>query len=210
VRASRSRTTREKDARTTYHGQLTGFDIRSFCEEKIVFSKYKSTVLFSVFVALSLPLVGCGEGKVSQCNKLTGSNNKFVDITKKSQAETSELEKVFDSGDFAQIKTAFGKVSTTLNSLDGEVKTLIQEANGLKLSDDKLKNFHDRYVKILTDAEKIFADGNKLFDKASKLETQEEIGALLPEFEAFDRSDKAIVEQQGKLIQEVNTYCGAT
>jgi hypothetical protein len=174
-----------------------------------MFFNYKSTVLFSVVVALSLPLVGCGEGKVSQCNKLTGSNNKFVDITKKSQAQLSELEKL-NSEDFNTVKTAFGKVAVALNSLNGEVKTLVQEANGLKFSDDKLKDFHGRYVKVLTDAEKAFTDGNQLFDKASKLESQEGFPALLAEFEAFEKNDKNIVEQQGKLIQEVNTYCGAS
>jgi hypothetical protein len=169
----------------------------------------KSTVLFPVILALSLPLVSCGESKVTQCNKLTGSNNKFVDITKKSQAQLSELEKL-NSEDLNEIKTAFGKVSTGLTSLNGEVKTLVQEANGLKFGDDKLKDFHGRYVKVLTDAEKAFADGTQLFDKASKLESQESFSTLLPEFEAFEKNDKNIVEQQGKLIQEVNTYCGAS
>ncbi|MBW4621814.1 MAG: hypothetical protein KME17_20915 [Cyanosarcina radialis HA8281-LM2] len=170
----------------------------------------KSTVLFAVGTALSLSLVGCGESKVSQCNKLTGSGNKLATTSKKYEDQTNALQKEGAPKDLNAAKATFAKLAAILNSFGGEVKTIKQEASGFNFSDDKLKGFHGRYITILTEQEQLATNGSKLFDKASKLGNPEEFSQVLPEIANLSQKSEANEGEQKKLVSEVNTYCGAS
>jgi hypothetical protein len=169
----------------------------------------RSTALFAVGAAMSLSLVGCGENKVSQCNKLTGSNNKLASINKKYEDQTKALQQGGPPKDINGAKATFGKLAAILTSFGGELKTVKQEASGFNFGDDKLKDFHGRYLKILTEQEQVVADGSKIFDQASKVANPQEFSQILPEIANLSQKSQASEGEQKNLIQEVNTYCSA-
>jgi hypothetical protein len=173
-----------------------------------VFLIPRSIALLVVGAALSLSLASCGgENKATQCNKLTAAADKSVSINKKYEEQLQKLQQGSSPKNFNEAKALFGKLAGIFTSFSGELKASNQEAAKLSFSDDKLKGFHTRYVKIAGEQEKLAVDGNKLFQKASKLQKQEDFQKLGPEFISVSQRSITNTQEGKKLVDELKAYC---
>jgi hypothetical protein len=169
----------------------------------------RSTALFAIGVAASLSLVGCGESKVSQCNKLTTAVNKSQSINDKYQKQLNALQQSSNLNNFNEAKIAFGKAGAIFKSFSGELKTVNQEFTSLNFNDDKLKDFYDRYLKLIGAHEKTAIDASNLFNKASKLPNEAAFSQLVPEIGRITELGNTNSQTSKKLNDEITTYCGA-
>ncbi|TAD79592.1 MAG: hypothetical protein EA001_03840 [Oscillatoriales cyanobacterium] len=141
---------------------------------------------------LAVLLVGCGEGKVAQCNKLITVVNKGQQI--------SESIKGMDA-------PAMRKLSTDLGGLSKEI-------SAVELADEKLKGFQGRFVKIYNDLSEASASvGTALTEieknKKPTPETPKKLKQLQADVAAASKTGESAANSEKKLVQEVNTYCSA-
>lgn len=167
----------------------------------------RPTALLAIGGVLSLFLVSCAEDKVSQCKKLTAATDKSIATNKKYEEQIQKLQKESAPKNFNEAKAVFGKLAGIFTSFSGELKASNQEASGLKFGDDKLKDFHTRYVKVAGEQEKLAADGSKLFEKASKLQKETDFRQLGPEFASISQRSVSNTQEGKKLIDEIKAYC---
>lgn len=138
----------------------------------------KRAIAVSTLATLSLLAVSCTDNKVSQCNKLIKVANEAV-----SAVQTVTQNASPDNVD-------------AMNNIAEAADKAKADMAGLQLGDEKLKALQTRFVSMYTDTsqatrELVAAAGSKDAAAAQK---------------AFDAL-KTATDQEGPLVNEVNTYC---
>lgn len=129
---------------------------------------------------VTLILVGCGPSKVDQCNAL-------VDAGNKSQSGFVALEAAMLNPDSFQKR---------IDKIDEDAKGVA----GVKLEDPKLVGFRDKYATGLTDYTKILKQMKPILKDEAKTD---DVNKLIDQL-------NAISDKEGKLIDEINTYCSGS
>jgi hypothetical protein len=153
----------------------------------MLFGEYlmrKSFGRSAVFLAASVALVltSCAESKVAQCNKIIGIANQA--------AETSQ-----EFGKNPQPEKggkAFIEVADKLDALATSMAAL-------EISDEKLKGFQASYVEMYKVASKGLRGGAVALDK-------KDVAAMQKEMKVIQDG----TSQEGKLVNDTNTYCSAS
>lgn len=145
----------------------------------------------SALVALSL--VACGEGKVAQCKKL-------INVVNKGEAIAKGMN---DKPDAATMK----KLSTDLTGLAKDIE-------GVQLVDEPLKGFQGRFVTIYTDLGQAAGKVGGALNELAKLKkpdaaTLAKSKDLKAQVESASKTGDKAAKDEGKLVEEVNKYCGA-
>jgi DNA repair ATPase RecN len=141
---------------------------------------------------LAVLLVGCGESKVAQCNKLITVVNKGQQI--------SQSIKGMDA-------PAMKKLSTDLGGLSKEI-------SAVEVADEKLKGFQGRFVKIYDDLSSASSKVGSALEEIEKNkkptpETLKKLKQLQSDVAAASKTSEAAAASEKGLVQEVNTYCSA-
>jgi outer membrane PBP1 activator LpoA protein len=131
-------------------------------------------------VAVLAIVAGCTENKVSQCNRLIEIANRAV----------TDVQSVTQSAN-PQDVNAMTQIANTADRAASEMQAV-------KLSDQQLLSYKDRFVSMYADTSKatrnlIAAVGNQDGSAAQQ---------------AYDALQTA-TNQEGTLVTEVNTYCGS-
>lgn len=142
---------------------------------------------------VAFALVACGESKVAQCKKLINVVNKGDSIAKGMN----------DKPDAATMK----KLATDLNDLAKNIE-------GVQLVDEPLKGYQGRFVKIYTDLGQAAGKVGGAFEQLATLkkpnaETLKKSQALKADVESASKTGDKAAKEEGKLVAEVNKYCGA-
>jgi len=139
----------------------------------------KRAIAVSTLVALSF-LVSCSDNKVSQCNKLIKVANEAVSAVQ-SVTQTATPDNV----------AAMSKIAEAADKAKADMQ-------GLQISDEKLKGFQTRFVSMYTDTSKATRDLVAAAGAKDAVAAQKAFDAL-----------KTATDQEGPLVNQVNTYCTA-
>jgi hypothetical protein len=142
---------------------------------------HKPLAVVSVAVAVGVLTVSCGESKVSQCNKLIEVANKAV----------SDVQAITASAN-SQDVGAMAKIADTADQAKASMESL-------ELSDEKLKDFQQRFVSMYTDTSKATRDLVAAVGADNSQGAEQAYTAL-----------QTATNQETPLVTEVNGYCGST
>jgi len=138
----------------------------------------KSVVCCSVLFLVSPLLTGCGESKVSQCNKL-------IQVANKATMELQGINKGNNPDKVAQLNTIADK-------LDRHSKDM----QGLQIKDEKLQGFQTRFVKLYQQT------GTGSREVAAGVKSKN----LKAATQALKQMQTGVGQEQA-LVNEVNQYC---
>lgn len=140
---------------------------------------FKQTFLLSAAAAISLLFAGCGESKVSQCNKLVKVANQAVTVGQ-------ELGK----------NPQQNKGSKALTEAAGKVDKIANDLKAVEVKDEKLQGFQSRFLKLYQDTSTGMKNTAKAVDKKD-----------IPGANRLLASLKKSASDESALVKEINTYC---
>lgn len=146
--------------------------------------------LVAASAVLSLALVGCGESKVAQCNKL-------IAVVNKGQQISSSI-KGMDA-------PAMKKLSTDLSGLSTEIRAV-------EVADETLKGFQGRFVKIYSDLSTASSKVGGALEEMEKTkkpspESLKRLKQLQEDVTGASKMGETAAKDESALVKEVNTYC---
>ncbi|WP_088894064.1 hypothetical protein [Leptolyngbya ohadii] len=145
----------------------------------------------STIAALAFLVVGCSEGKVSQCNQLIGVANQAVTQV---QSVTQSANPAPGAPGTSNANNANNiEAMTRIATAADQART---EMEGLQFSDERLTQFQSRFVAMYTEI------GNATRALVSSAQASNSQGAQ----QAFDQL-KTATEKEAPLVTEVNQYC---
>ena len=130
-------------------------------------------------LGMSVSLVGCGETKVSQCNKVTAVANRAATLGQEfnQKAKSNSGPKV-------------------LLDMAGQIDQLGNDMQAITLSDEKLQGFQTRFVKLYNTTEQ------GLRDEAAAIAKKD-----MPAVKQALNTIQAGKNQETALVSEFNGYC---
>ncbi|NJL90683.1 MAG: hypothetical protein HC916_13510 [Coleofasciculaceae cyanobacterium SM2_1_6] len=160
-----------------------------------------------------LTLVGCGESKISQCNKLITEINRGQEAYEKSTSEMQNLGK-FNPTNPEELKAQITKIKDSLAIFVQNVRTVSQDIKALTLADTQLQELRTSY------ATQLEAMATGLDDSGKAMSSLGEINFTATDaFKKVEASTKQIGEsiqtvskaglESNRIVGEINTYCGA-
>jgi len=166
-------------------------------------------------LALALLVAGCGPSKVAQCNELADVVNRTQGFMQDFEAEIQTFsQNASQVRNLDDIKAAAGQytgaVETVVTNLDG----LVVDLQGTELQDDTLVQFRDAYVTVVQGFSTSLGEARQAMELVVAVESEAELPAAIEDsqnktLEAVS-SIESLSQQESQLINEVNTYCGAT
>lgn len=149
----------------------------------------KWTLLVSL---VSLLLVGCGESKVVQCNKLIGVINKGQAI-----ASTG----------------INGNDPTAMNQLATNLEGLSQETKGVSVEDTQLKDFQTRFAQVyqtLGQASRTIANAMTTVKQTpSAGANAAKLKQAQSDAQSATQTALKAAQDENKLVTDLNNYCKA-
>lgn len=170
--------------------------------------------VISASAAIALLAVGCGESKVSQCNRLAEVVNKaqgfmpaFESNIQQFSANAAQVKSLDD------IKSAADQYVVAVNGVVSELDELAVELNNTELSDDQLINYRDRYITMVEGFSSALNEASAAMGIVQEVQTEADLPAKIEEsqqqtVQAVQQIQELSVEES-TIINEVNNYCGA-
>jgi type VI protein secretion system component VasK len=138
----------------------------------------KRTVILSSLGAIALLFTGCGESKVSQCNKIIKIANEAATISSEAN------------------KSSSSKNSKSLVDLATKLEKIANDIQATEIKDEKLLGFKDRFTKLYQDASKGLKDTAAAIDKKDIKAANKAVATL----------QKSSSDEK-TLVTDINTYC---
>jgi hypothetical protein len=135
--------------------------------------------MLSATAAMALLFAGCGESKVSQCNKIIKVAN---------QAATVSQE--FGKNPRPE------KGSKSLTDVASKLDLASNEMKALEIKDEKLQGFQQGFLKLYQDASQGLKDTAAALDKKNFSAANSSLIKL-----------KKSTQSESTLVKEINTYC---
>ena len=170
--------------------------------------------LVSANIVIALLAAGCGESKVSQCNRLAEVVNKaqgFMPAFESNiQAFSTNAAQVKSLDD---IKVAADQYVTAVNEVVADLDTLAVELEGTQLNDEQLVSYRDRYIEMVEGFSSALTQASDAMGIVQEVQAEADLPAKIEEsqqqtVEAVQLIQELSVEES-TIINEVNTYCGA-
>ena len=170
--------------------------------------------VISASAAIALLAVGCGESKVSQCNRLAEIVNKaqgfmpaFESNIQQFSANAAQVKSLDD------IKSAADQYVVAVNGVVTDLDTLAVELENTQLSDEQLISYRDRYIEMVQGFSTALTEASGAMEIVQEVETEADLPAKIEEsqqqtVQAVQQIQELSVEES-TIINEVNTYCGA-
>lgn len=160
-----------------------------------------------------LTLVGCGESKISQCNKLIAEINRGQGAYEKSTSEMQNLGK-FNPSSPEELKAQITKIKDSLAVFVQEVRTVSQDVKTLNLADTQLQELKTGYATQLEAMAMGLDDSGKAMSSLGEINFKADNA-----FQQVENSTKQIGtsiqtvskagQESNRVVGEINTYCGA-
>lgn len=138
----------------------------------------KRSFVLSLATSIGLLMVGCGESKVSQCNKISTVVNKAANEAQNA-SKSNNPDKV-------------GELEKAANNIDQYAK----ELEAVKVKDDTLQRMQTRFIKMYRDTSQA---GHSLVEAARKKDNRGVTTSL--------KSLSEATQVEGTLVSEFNQYC---
>ncbi len=131
-----------------------------------------------LIASTALALAGCGPSKVDQCNALIDAGNK-------------------SQNGFVALEAAMLNPDSLQKRID-QINTDAKGVSGVKLEDPKLVEFRDKYAAGLTECTGLLSKMKPILKDEAKTD----------ELNKFIDQWNALSDKEGKLIDDINGYCG--
>ncbi|MEM6715084.1 MAG: hypothetical protein AAF827_17775 [Cyanobacteria bacterium P01_D01_bin.6] len=168
----------------------------------------------SASAAIALLAVGCGESKVSQCNRLAEIVNKaqgfmpaFESNIQEFSANAAQVQSLDD------IKAAADQYVEAVDGVISDLDALSVELNDTQLEDEQLISYRDRYIQMVEGFSEALTQASSAMGIVQDVATEADLPAKIEEsqqqtVQAVQQIQELSVEES-TIINEVNTYCGA-
>ncbi|MEB3267808.1 MAG: hypothetical protein VKJ09_04640, partial [Leptolyngbya sp.] len=168
----------------------------------------------SATAAIALMVAGCGESKVSQCNRLAEVVNQTQTFMQEFESEiadfssnASQVESLDD------IKNAANQYITAVDNVVGNLDSLVGDLEGTELSDEELVAYRDRYIAVVQGFSGALQQASDAMGIVAAVEAEGDLPAKIEEsqqqtMDAVGSIQELSVEESS-IISEVNAYCGA-
>lgn len=168
----------------------------------------------SATAAIALVVAGCGESKVSQCNRLAEVVNQTQGFMQEFEAEiadfssnASQVESLDD------IKAAADQYITAVDNVVGNLDSLVTDLEGTELSDEELVGYRDRYISVVQGFSGALGQASEAMGIVSGVESEADLSAKIEESQQETMNAVGSIQElsveESSIISEVNAYCGA-
>lgn len=166
-------------------------------------------------LALAVLVAGCGPSKVAQCNELADVVNRtqgfMADFETEIQTFSQNASQVRNLDDIKAAASQYtGAVNTVVTNLEG----LVVDLEATELQDETLTQFRDSYVAVVQGFGTSLGEARQAMELVVGVESEAELPAAIEDSQSKTLeavgSIEELSQQEAQLINEVNTYCGAT
>ena len=165
--------------------------------------------------AISLLVAGCGESKVSQCNRLAEVVNKaqgfmpgFESDIQTFSTNAAQVKSLED------IKAAADQYVTAVDNVVGSLGELATELEDVQLSDEELATYRDNYIEMVAGFSNALTQASDAMSIVQDVEAEADLPAKIEESQQQTVQAVQLIQdlsvQESSIISEVNAYCGAT
>jgi hypothetical protein len=175
------------------------------------FHRYSALTAFGLVIATFI--TGCGESKVTQCNKLADIINKGEPTLNKVANEMGNLGKGKQPSNLKEVKEQALKGVALFNKAASEMDGLTQQIKAVKLEDEKLLGFQKRYTQSLGEASQSIRDMGQQMNQLSKIDqtpaSLQKIAKIQSNIESLAKKGDKASNAADKVVGELNSYCNA-
>lgn len=172
------------------------------------------TSMVPVGIAIAFTLAGCGESKVTQCNRLAEVVNQTQGFMQEFETEIQSFSNNAASvQNLDDIKTAAGQYTSAVDKVVVNLDGLVTDLEETDLSDETLVQFRDQYATVVQGFSEALQQASGAMELVVNVESDDELPASI---EASQQETVQAVNQieelsqtESEIINEVNTYCGA-
>ena len=168
----------------------------------------------SASVAIALLAAGCGESKVSQCNRLAEIVNKaqgfmpaFESNIQTFSTNAAQVQSLDD------IKAAADQYVTAVNEVVSDLDALAVELDSTELEDEELIGYRDRYIEMVAGFSGALNQASDAMGIVQEVEAEADLPAKIEESQQETVQAVQLIQElsveESTIINEVNTYCGA-
>lgn len=168
----------------------------------------------SAITAIALLVVGCGESKVSQCNRLAEVVNQAQDFMPAFEnniqtfsTNAAQVESLID------IKAAANQYVMAVNEVVSDLDTLAVELEGIQLVDEQLLSYRDRYIEMVQGFSSALGQASNAMGLVQEVQAEADLPGKIEESQQQTVQAVQLIQdlsvQESTIINEVNTYCGA-
>lgn len=168
----------------------------------------------SATAAIALMVAGCGESKVSQCNRLAEVVNQTQTFMQEFESEiadfssnASQVESLDD------IKNAANQYITAVDNVVGNLDSLVGDLEGTELSDEELVAYRDRYIAVVQGFSGALQQASDAMGIVAAVEAEGDLPAKIEESQQQTMNAVGSIQElsveESSIISEVNAYCGA-
>lgn len=169
----------------------------------------------SLAVILSMGLFGCGESKVSQCNRLAEMVNQTETFMQQFETEMQTFSvNAANVKSLEDIKTAATQYTEAVDKVVDNLDGLAGELEATELSDETLTRFRNEYIGVMRGFSTALQQASSAMGAVQTVETEadlpDQIEQSQEEMMAAVQSIQDLSQQETQIIENVNEYCGAT
>ncbi|MEO0490749.1 MAG: hypothetical protein AAFW84_15890 [Cyanobacteria bacterium J06635_15] len=170
---------------------------------------------FVAGTAIALTLAGCGESKVSQCNRLAEVVNQTQGFMQEFETEIQSFSNNAAAVEtLDDIKAAATQYTEAVDKVVGNLEGLSTTLSGTDLSDETLIQFRDQYAEVVNGFSGALQEASSAMDLVVNVESEAELPTRIEESQQKTVAAVSQIEElsvtESTVIAEVNSYCGAT
>lgn len=168
----------------------------------------------STSAAIALLVAGCGESKVSQCNRLAEVVNQTQGFMQEFEAEIASFsENAAEVESLEDIKGAADQYITAVDKVVGNLNTLVTDLEGTELDDEELVTYRDNYIQVVQGFSTALQEASSAMSIVGEVESETDLPAKIEESQQETMGAVSSIQelsvQESTIISEVNAYCGA-
>jgi type I site-specific restriction endonuclease len=167
----------------------------------------------STSAMIVLLVAGCGESKVSQCNRLAEVVNQTQGFMQEFETEIASF-----SSNAAQveslddIKGAANQYITAVDKVVANLDTLVTDLEETELADETLVSHRDNYMQVVQGFSTALQGASDAMSIVGSVESEAELPGKIEESQEQTMNAVGSIQelsvQESTIISEVNTYCG--
>jgi DNA repair exonuclease SbcCD ATPase subunit len=178
--------------------------------------KRQLTMTTAIAIFTASLLASCSESKQVQCDKLIAQTNKVDSLL---EEIPKKLQEIFRSDppktpqDLDKIKAITVKIADLFKTTSNDLSKIDGEIQGIKLSDEKLKQEEAKYTENLKILENGFKSTEEVTRKASEAKTIAEFQAIeknvSPETLKTQQQIPVAISETKTIGTQIKTYCNS-
>ncbi len=168
----------------------------------------------SATAAIALMVAGCGESKVSQCNRLAEVVNQTQTFMQEFESEIAEFSSNASQVEsLDDIKTAATQYITAVDKVVVNLDGLITDLETTELNDEQLVTYRDGYIEVVRGFSAALGQASEAMGIVEGVGTEAELPAKIEESQQQTMNAVGSIQElsveESSIISEVNAYCGA-